>query len=154
MAKNSSSKHSNTITGSTGVTDGVSVSHCFTLPSSISSSRTTESNNKQKYNASYLSVGFMYTGDEIAPDAPRVLTTKCYQTVLLPAKLHRNHDTNNSTHKDKDISFFKREFKALTHSQSLMVRSSKPVDKNTSEASYRVSYQLHLQEKLIQLQKP
>jgi hypothetical protein len=76
VAKNSSSKQSNTITGSAGVTDDVSESQCFTFPSSISSSRTTESNNKQKYNVSYLSVGFMYTGDEIAPDAPCVLYNK------------------------------------------------------------------------------
>lgn len=68
-------------------------------------------------------------------------TTKCYQRVLLPAKLHKNRDTNNPTHKDKDISFFKCEFKAL-NSQSLMVRSSKTDDKNTTEASYRVSYKL------------
>jgi len=83
--------------------------------------------------------------------------TKCYQRVLLPSKLHKNRDTNNPTHKDKDISFFKCEFKALTNSQSLMVRSSKTDDKNTTEASYRVSYRvtiLHLQGKLIQLQKP
>lgn len=76
MAKNSSSKQSNTITGSTGVTNDVSESQCFTLPSSINSSRTTESNKKQKYNVSYLSLGFIYTGDEIAPDALCVLYNK------------------------------------------------------------------------------
>lgn len=76
MAKNSSSKQSNTITGSTGVTENVSQSQCFTLPSSMSSSRTTECNNKQKYNVSYLSVGFTYIGDEIAPDALCVLHNK------------------------------------------------------------------------------
>jgi len=76
VAKNSSSKQSNTITGSIGVTDDVSESQCFTLPSSISSSRATERNNKQKCNASYLCVGFMYTHDEIAPDALNVLYNK------------------------------------------------------------------------------
>jgi hypothetical protein len=76
VAKNSSSKQSNTITGSRGVTDDVSESQCFTLPSSISSSRTTEGNNKQKNIASYLSVGFMYTGDETALDVLCVLYNK------------------------------------------------------------------------------
>jgi hypothetical protein len=34
--------------------------------------------------------------------------------------------------------------KALTNSQGLVVRSSKTDDKNTSEASYRVSYHIAL----------
>ena len=77
MAKNISSKQSSTITGSTGTTDDVIESQCFTSSSSISSSRTTESNNKRKFNASYLSLGLMYTGDEITPEALSVLYNKC-----------------------------------------------------------------------------
>jgi hypothetical protein len=73
LKRGSLSKQSSTATVSTGVTDIVSESQCFTSPSSIGSSRTAESSKKTKYNDSYLSLGLMYTGDEIAPDALCVL---------------------------------------------------------------------------------
>jgi hypothetical protein len=49
----------------------------------------------------------MYTGDEIALDVLCVLYNKVLSNSSVPAKLHINHDSNNPTHKDSDISFFK-----------------------------------------------
>jgi hypothetical protein len=67
--------------------------------------------------------------------------TKCYQTVLLPAKLCRHRNTNHPEYKDKDVLFFKRKFGALS-CRSLIVKSSKTDNESATEASYRVSYRI------------
>jgi hypothetical protein len=105
LKKGSSNKQLSTTTVSTGVPDGVSESQRFTLPSSINSSRTAESSKKWKYNNSYLSLGFTYTGDEIAHDALCVLCSKVLpNSSVLPAKLCRHCD-NHPAYNDKDLVF-------------------------------------------------
>jgi hypothetical protein len=126
LKRGSLSKQSSTTIASSSVTDVVSESQRVTSPSSIGSSRIAESSKKRKYNDSYLSLGFTYTGDEIAHDALCVLSNKVLSNnSMLPAKLRRHCDTNHPEYKDKDISFIKRKLGALTNCWSLMVKSSK-----------------------------
>jgi hypothetical protein len=106
LQRGSLSKHSSTATASASVTDVVSESQRFASPSSISSSRIAESSKKRKYNDSYLSLGFTYAGDEIAPDALCALSNKVLSNgSMLPAKFRRHRDTNHPQYKDKAISF-------------------------------------------------
>jgi hypothetical protein len=96
LKSSSLSKQSSTTTASASVTDAVSESQRFTSPSSIGSSRIAESSKKRKYNASHFSLGFMYTGDEIAPDALCALCNKVLShSSMLPEKLRRHRDTNH-----------------------------------------------------------
>jgi hypothetical protein len=89
--------------------DVVSESQRFMLQSIIDSSRIAESSTKRKYSDSYISLGFTYTRDEIAPDDLRVSCNKVIpKNSILPAKLRRPLDTNHLTYKEKYIRLFKR----------------------------------------------
>jgi hypothetical protein len=117
-------KHGSTTTISSGITGVEGEYQHFMLPTSISSLGPAGSSTKQKYNGYYLSLGFTYTGDETASDALCVLCNKVLpNSSMLPAKLHKHHDTNHPEYRDKDISFIKHKLEALLKCQDLMVKS-------------------------------
>lgn len=100
-------KQSSTTTVSTDVTDVVSESQLFTLPSGIGSSRTVESTTKRKYSDSYFFLGFTNTGEEIAHDAMCVLCNNVQtESFMLPAKLRRHRDTYHPEYRGTILVFF------------------------------------------------
>ena len=94
-------KLSSTTTVCTDVTDAISESQLFTLPSSIGSSRTVESSD------SCFSLGFTNTGEETVHDAMCVLCNKMQTaSFMLPAKLGRHRDTYHPEYRATILVFF------------------------------------------------
>ena len=124
LKRGTSSKQLSTTTPSTDVTDNVNEAQHFILPFSTDSPRTAESK-KKKRKVQWL---LIVSADYIhrwwnCPLHYVSCAAKCYQTVLLPAKLCKHHYNYHAAHKDKDISSFKPKIDTLTNSQTLMMNN-------------------------------
>ncbi|GFT03211.1 zinc finger BED domain-containing protein 5 [Nephila pilipes] len=97
-----------------------------------------------KYDTSYLSFGFISTGNEEAPDAVCLLCNKILANrSLAPTKLLRQlKKKNHLTDKGKYISFFKRKLESHNKSRSFMGEKFKTDHQKITEASYKVSHRI------------
>ena len=74
----------------------LSESQSVTYLPTIGNARSADSSTKPKYTDSYLSLGFTYTGGDIAADALLVLYNDMLaNSSTLPAKLRRRRDTDH-----------------------------------------------------------
>jgi len=130
-------KQSRTAIVSTGITDVKSESQCFTSPSIMGSYGTSESSTKRKYSDFYLSLGFTYTGDEIAPVALCVLCNEVLpNSSTLPARRRGYRDANHPDYEDKVITFIWRRDEALTNCLTRIVKSSKTDNEKANKSSH------------------
>ena len=93
----------------------------------------------RKYDKSYLSYGFTWTGDENRPQ-PLCLVCGCKMTneAMVPSKLSKHFQTLHRSLQDKDISYFKRLLENQTK-QAVGFKSRGTVSEKAQIASYEVS---------------
>ena len=95
----------------------------------------------REYSDSCFSLGFAYTGDEIAPDDLCVLCNEVLPNrSMLPARRRGYRDTNHPDYNDKVITFIWHRVEALTNCLNPMVKSSKTDNEKANESSSRKSY--------------
>ena len=93
----------------------------------------------RKYDKSYLSYGFTWTGDENQPQ-PLCLVCGCKMTneAMVPSKLSKHFQTLHRSLQDKDVSYFKRLLENQTK-QAVGFKSRVTVSEKAQIASYEVS---------------
>ena len=93
----------------------------------------------RKYDKSYLSYGFTWTGDENQPQ-PLCFVCGCKMTneAMVPSKLSKHFQTLHRSLQDKDVSYFKRLLENQTK-QAVGFKSRATVSEKAQIASYEVS---------------
>lgn len=93
----------------------------------------------RKYDKSYLSYGFTWTGDGNQP-LPLCLVCGCKMSneSMLPSKLSKHFQTSHCSLQGKDVSYFKRLLEQQTK-QAVVFKSRATVSEKAQIASYEVS---------------
>ncbi|XP_063931849.1 zinc finger BED domain-containing protein 5-like [Zophobas morio] len=98
---------------------------------------------KRKYDETYLTFGFTWTGNE---DEPNGLFVECEKIVsnssLNPAKLKRHMDSHHSSLRGKNIEYFQRKRDELKKKKTAFAKYIYSDNMASLEASFRISYRI------------
>ena len=116
--------------------------------SKFNNKKTAEASKKRKYDESYLSFGFTWTGDE---EEPNGLCVECGTVLsngsLFPAKLKRHLETKHSQLKNKNIDYFKKKNQELNKRKKVFKKIVSEDHKNALISSYKISFRIAQQGK-------
>ena len=130
------------------VTDAETVAMASCSSLNFNNKKTAEATKKRKYDESYLSFGFTWTGDE---EEPNGLCKECGTVLpnssLFPAKLKRHLETKHSQLKNKHIDYFKKKNQELNKMKKVFKKIVSEDHKNALISSYKISFRIAQQEK-------